>query len=81
MTDAEKVVAYDEFTANAGRYVVDGNTLTRRAYVAKNPGYMAGWPDNDSQITVDRDGDTVTLTTGNGNVVTLVRREGMAGPG
>ena len=81
MTDAEKVVAYDEFTANAGRYVVDGNTLTTRAYVAKNPGYMAGWPDNETQFTVNRDGDTLTLTFGNGNVATLVRREGMAGPG
>lgn len=81
MTDEEKVVAYDEFTANAGRYVVDGDTLTTRAFVAKNPGYMAGWPDNESQMTVARDGDTLTLTFGNGNVATLVRREGMAGPG
>jgi hypothetical protein len=81
MTDAEKVVAYDEFTANAGRYVVEGNTLTTRAYLAKNPGYMAGWPDNEQVYTVARDGDTLTLTFGNGNVATLVRREGMAGPG
>jgi hypothetical protein len=81
MTDAEKVVAYDEFTANAGRYVIDGNTLTTRAYVAKNPGYMADWPDNESQYAVERDGDTLTLTFGNGNVARLVRREGMAGPG
>ena len=77
MTDAEKVVAYDEFTANAGRYVVEGNTLTTQAYVAKNPGYMAGWPDNETQLTVEREGDTLTMTFGNGNVVTLVRREGM----
>ncbi|NNF11734.1 MAG: hypothetical protein HKN72_00820 [Gemmatimonadetes bacterium] len=77
MTDAEKVVAYDEFTANAGRYVVEGNTLTTTAYVAKNPGYMASWPDNEVQYTVDRDGDTLTLTFGNGNVATLTRREGM----
>lgn len=81
MTDEEKVVAYDEFTANAGRYVIEGNTLTTRAYVAKNPGYMAGWPDNEQQYTVERDGDTLTLTFGNGNVATLVRREGAPFPG
>ncbi|MBT8488521.1 MAG: hypothetical protein KJO65_06860 [Gemmatimonadetes bacterium] len=61
----------------AGRYVVEGNTLTTTAYVAKNPGYMASWPDNEVQYTVDRDGDTLTLTFGNGNVATLTRREGM----
>ncbi len=76
MTDAEKLIAYDEFTANAGRYTVEGNTLTTRAYLAKNPGYMAGWPDNAQQYTVRRDGDTLTLTFGNGNVATLTRREG-----
>ena len=81
MTDAEKLVAYDEFTANAGRYEVEGNTLTTRAYVAKNPGYMAGWPDNAQQYTINRDGDTLTLADGNGNVATLVRREGVARPG
>ena len=81
MTDAEKVVAYDEFTANAGRYTIEGNTLTTRAYVAKNPGYMAGWPDNAQEYTVRRDGDTLMLTFGNGNVATLVRREGSAAPG
>lgn len=81
MTDAEKVVAYDEFTANAGRYVVEGNTLTTRAYIAKNPGYMAGWPDNAQEYSVDRDGDTMTLTFANGNKATLARREGLAGPG
>ena len=81
MTDAEKVVAYDEFTANAGRYTVEGNTLTTQAYMAKNPGYMAGWPDNAREYTVQRDGDTLTLTFGSGTVATLVRREGSAPPG
>ena len=81
MTDAEKLVAYDEFTANAGRYVVEGNTLTTRAFVSKNPGYMAGWPDNEQVYTLDRDGDTLRLTFGSGNLATLLRREGMAGPG
>lgn len=76
MTDAEKVVAYDEFTANAGRYAIEGNTLTTQAYMAKNPGYMAGWPDNEQQFTVEREGNTLSLTFGNGNTATLTRREG-----
>jgi hypothetical protein len=81
MTDAEKVVAYDEFTANTGRYVIEGDKLTTRAYGAKNPGYMAGWPDNTQEYTVRRDGDTLTLTFAGGVVATLQRREGQAGPG
>jgi len=81
MTDAEKVVAYDEFTANAGRYTIEGNTMTTRALMAKNPGYMAGWPDNTQEYTVRRDGDTLTLVFGNGNAATLLRREGQPFPG
>ena len=77
MTDAEKAVAYDEFTANTGRYELDGNKLTTRAYVAKGPGFMASWP----EYTVNRSGDTLTLTFANGNVATLTRREGQAPPG
>ena len=37
MTDADKVTAYDEFTANAGRYTIEGDLLKTRAYLAKNP--------------------------------------------
>ena len=81
MTDAEKVAAYDEFTANAGRYTIEGSTLTTQAYMAKNPGYMAGWPDNEQELTVRRNGDTLTLTFGNGNTATLTRREGQPRPG
>ena len=72
---------YDEFTANAGRYTIEGNTLTTQAYMAKNPGYMAGWPDNQQELTVRRNGDILTMTFGNGNTATLTRREGQARPG
>jgi hypothetical protein len=81
MTDVEKVVAYDEFTANVGRYTIEGDTLTTRAYLAKNPGYMAGWSDDTQEYSVRRNGDSLTLTFGNGNVATLVGREGQPGPG
>ena len=67
--------------ALAGRYAIEGNKLTTQAYVAKNPGYMAGWPDNPQEYTVRRNGDTVTLTFASGNVATLIRREGQAPPG
>lgn len=80
MTDAEKVTAFDEITANAGRYVISGNTMTTRAFVAKHPGYMALWPDNAAEIKVERSGNTLTLTFANGRVAKLTRREGMAGP-
>lgn len=80
MTDAEVVTAYNEFTANAGRYVINGNTITTRAFVAKNPTYMAGWPDNAVEMKVERSGDTLTLTMRNGAVAKLVRREGMPSP-
>ena len=81
LADVAKVTAYDEITANAGRYAIEGNKLTTQAYVAKNPGYMAGWPDNPQEYTVRRNGDTVTLTFASGNVATLIRREGQAPPG
>jgi hypothetical protein len=80
MTDAEKLVAYDEFTANAGRYELEGNTLTTRAFVAKNPNYMALWPDNAQEYTVAWDGDDLLFTAPNGSTVRLVRREGQPAP-
>ena len=80
MTDAEKLVAYDEFTANAGRYELEGNTLTTRAFVAKNPSYMARWPDNAQEYSVAWDGDALLLTAANGSTARLVRREGEPAP-
>jgi hypothetical protein len=80
MTDAEKAVAFDEITANSGRYVIEGDLLTTRAFIAKQPAYMALWPDNEQEYRVRRDGDTLTLTFANGNVAKLVRREGQDRP-
>ena len=52
-TDAERLAAYDPFTANAGRYRVNGNELTYEAYVSKHPNYMAGFgPDAANGVTV-----------------------------
>lgn len=60
-TDAEKVVAYDSFVANSGRYEVDGNSIKTRAWVAKSPSYMDDWPDNEQSLEFKRDGDTLTI--------------------
>ena len=53
-TDADRLAAYDPFTANSGRYRVEGNVITYEAYVAKHPNYMAGF-------MVD-DGNGVSMT-------------------
>ena len=62
MTDAQKSAAYDSFTANAGGYVVDGNTFTAYAYVAKSANYMGGFPENGAEFEFERDGDNLTIT-------------------
>ena len=75
MTDAEKVVAYDSFVANAGRYEVEGNKFMTRAGVAKNPNYMASRWDNERTFEFERDGDTLTIkSTGPGRGTTTLRR-------
>jgi len=61
-TDSEKVVAHDSFVANSGRYEIDGNTIKIRAWVAKSPNYMGGWPDNEQTLEFERDGDTLTIS-------------------
>ena len=83
MTDAEQLAAYDSFIANSGRYVIDGNMLKTRAYVAKSPNYMNGWPDNEQTYEIEVDGDTLTITNlglGAGTVTTFRQVEGSADP-
>jgi len=78
-TDAEKLAAYDSFTANAGGYVVDGNTFTAYAFVAKSPNYMGGFPENGAEYEFERDGDNLTITRKSeqqGMKVVLMRVEG-----
>lgn len=65
-TDTELAAAYRTITANSGRYEVSGNEITTRAFVAKNPNYMAAWPENASTYTFSIEGDTLTLTWPNG---------------
>ena len=74
-TDAEVIEAYNTFTANSGRYRLEGDQFIREAYMAKHPPYMAGWPDNDEASTVKIDGDTMTLTYSTGIEFTLRRVE------
>jgi ketosteroid isomerase-like protein len=61
LTDAEKLGAYDTIIANSGRYEIEGNILKTRAYVAKDPNYMGGWPENEVNYEFERDGDTLTI--------------------
>jgi hypothetical protein len=61
LTDAEKLARYEAwrpFSANSGTYRVEGNTLTTRAEVAKNPAVMAGGP-IERQFKIE--GKTLTL--------------------
>ena len=81
-TDSEKVVAHDSFVANSGRYEIDGNTIKIRAWVAKSPNYMVGWPDNEQSLEFERDGDMLTISgvgPTNSNF-TLQRAEGAPVP-
>jgi len=52
--------------ANSGRYAVEDGNIVTRAYVAKSPDYMAGWPDNAQSYGYSVDGDTLVLTTDEG---------------
>jgi hypothetical protein len=61
MTDAETLAAYGTFTANSGRYEVNGNEITTRAYVAKDPNYMGDWPENANVYTFRLEGETLHL--------------------
>lgn len=83
MTDAEKIVAYDNFVANSGRYEIDGNLLKTRARVARSPDYMAQWPDNEVTYEFELDGDSLRLTNRGfapGTVTMLRRVEGLPPP-
>ena len=81
-TDADIVEAFNTFTANSGRYVLEGNQLTYEAYVAKWPNYMNSWDmanaGNARTVTVSLDGGILTLTWEGGSKVSL-RRPGQGG--
>ena len=79
-TDAELVTAYRSFVANSGRYEVDGDQLTTRAYMAKNPNYMGSWPENPGTFTYRIEGDTLYATNSNGSGATWRRVEGTPVP-
>ena len=85
-TEADRLIAYNSFVANSGRYDVSGDQLTLRAYVAKDPNYMAAFPENQATAKVHiAGGDTLHLTyTGeffiSGTMFTLRRVEGAQVP-
>lgn len=69
MADEEVLAAYRSFAANAGRYRLSGDQLMFEAYMAKNPNYMAAWPDNDRTWTLAMDGPNRLLVTNESGVV------------
>lgn len=58
-TEAEKAAAYDSFFASSGRYAVEGDSLTYRAYASLEPGYADGYPDNPRTRKIRVAGDTL----------------------
>lgn len=56
-TDAEKIVAFDAFAANAGTYQVRGNMLILQPLVAKRPRPTAGYSTIPHEFTIR--GDTL----------------------
>ena len=74
-TDAEKVVAYDNFIANSGRYSVDGDEIIIEAFMAKNPNYMAAFSAQDRTNAA-----TMTFSIEDGTL-TLRRTSGFGGWG
>jgi hypothetical protein len=83
-TDAQLVEAYESFIANSGRYAAAHGTITTRAFVAKSPDYMAGWPDNAQAYTYSIDGETLVILSEDGPTAgaksTFMRVEGKTRP-
>ena len=79
-TDAEMVAAFGTIVANSGRYQVDGDKVTMRPYLAKNPNYMGDWPDNAYSASVHLVGDTMHWTWGDGRMFTFQQTEGTPVP-
>ena len=80
VTDADLATAFRSFVANSGRYEVDGDQVTYRAFMAKNPNYMAGWPENAVTFTYRIEGDMLYATLPNGNGSSWRRVEGTPAP-
>ena len=85
-TDAQMMEAWDSFTANAGRYRIQGNQLTYEAWVAKSPNYMNAWDSdtaaNGVTVTMSMDDEgMLTLEWSNGRKVELRRAPGSPGTG
>ena len=79
LTESETVAAYGTFVANSGRYEVNGNEITTRAFVAKDPNYMGDWPDNADTLPFRIDGDVMHLEW-NVFKFTLRKVEGVPAP-
>lgn len=75
-SDEETLAAYGSLIANAGRYTIEGDQLTTRAYVAKDPNYMGRWPDNATTYSFRIEDDMLFLDMGQWGKATLRKVEG-----
>lgn len=66
-TEAQKVAAWEPFSANAGTYEIKGSILTTHPLVAKNPAVMA--PGAFVNYTFKFEGNTLLLTPKDSNTV------------
>lgn len=74
-TDEAVVDAFNSFTANSGRYTLEGDQITYEAYMAKFPNYMNDWGENAATATVTVDGETLTWTWGGDNPETFTMQK------
>lgn len=71
-SDAQVLEAYGSFTANSGRYEVDGDQFIIHPYVAKVPNFMAAFPETTLSFSFVRDGDTLLITGPDGGTGTYL---------
>lgn len=74
LTDEQRLAAFQSMAAHSGTYTVDGDTVTRHAYVRKSP-VALDFPNNGSPFRTTVDGDTMTVYGANNeNNYTVYKR-------
>ena len=79
-TDAELVEAYRTFTANSGRFEVNGNEMIIHPYVARAPNFMSDFPNITQTYPYSRNGDSLTITFPNGAIFSFTNVDNLPPP-